>query len=115
MTELLDFAQHEFRLSKVGKDGQSLRQTCESVERQTGRMPEEGINPTPFPIELGYIWDWYVALDNSRDVGMAMGPITFNSMQSYFTLTKQNPQTWEIDVIKQLDRLSVETRRKPND
>lgn len=114
MTDLLDYARHEFRLNKVGKDGKSLRATCKAVEAQTGRMPEEGINPVPFPGELAHIWLWYADLEGSRDVGLAVGPITFTSMRSYFDLTKERPQAWEIDVIKQLDRLSMEFREKPN-
>lgn len=112
MTELLDFARHEFRLNKVGKDGMSLRETCKAVEQQTGRMPEEGINPVPFPGELARVWHWFCDLHEDRDVGLGgTGPIGWRSMQAYFDLHGARPAVWEMKAIKALDQIAREAMK----
>lgn len=106
MKDLIEFARHEFRLSKLGADGVSLRDTLKTVERQTGKMPAEGINPVAMPLELLYIWKWFADLHAARPVGVAPGPLLYSEMLAYFSLMRVTPREWEITVIRALDGAS---------
>lgn len=112
---MLEFARHEFRLGKRGKDGKSLRETLEVVARMKGgAMPEEGINPADFPDELAHVWRWFMDLNASRQPsGMAgLAAITYPDMQAYFQLRREHPAPWELDLLKRLDSVALESSAK---
>jgi hypothetical protein len=108
VSQLVAFAEHEFRLNKRGKDGTSLRETLQVVERMTGRMPAEGINPVEFPETALHVWNWFQQLSAGRGGG-GMGPsaITYPDMQAFFGLYGIRPDVWELDAIRLLDGVAL--------
>lgn len=112
---MLEFARHEFRLGKRGKDGKTLRETLEVVARMKGgAIPQEGINPVEFPDELGHVWRWFLDLNASRQPSGMGGicAITYPDMLSYFSLRREHPTQWEMDLIKRLDGIALESCAK---
>lgn len=109
MTQLLDFARHEFRLNKRDKDGKSLRETLEVVERMTGQMPEEGINPVEFPDLLYDLWHWFLRMNAGRCSGMGPAPITEQEIGWFFRNRKIAPEVWQLDAIRMLDGIALES------
>jgi hypothetical protein len=89
-----------------------LRETLETVERMTGRMPEEGINPVEMPFFLRHIWSWFLALDAKRGGGMGPSPITHTEMQAYFSLMRITPSTLDIETISRLDAIALSSLNK---
>jgi hypothetical protein len=75
-------------------------------------MPEEGINQVTFPAEVAHIWAWFTRLDAARQPAFAgLSPITYEAMAAFFTLQGIKPQPWEVDAIKALDRVAVDSRQ----
>jgi len=111
--ELLAYAQHEFKLNIRGKDGQTLRETLKSVEKQLGRKPKGLENPVEFPEELGEEWGWFIELDAGRTYGhTGTNPISEIEIRYYFLNRSIRPQVWQIDLIKKLDRASLNADSK---
>jgi hypothetical protein len=108
VTELAEFARHEFRLSKRDKDGKSLRETLEVVERMTGNMPQEGINPVEFPDLLYDLWNWFLKLSTGRGGGMGPTPIDEQNIGWFFHNRRITPQCWQLDAIRMLDSIALE-------
>lgn len=101
--ELLDYAEHEFSISKPDKSGISKREHLEQVERQTGKTPEELIGPQ-FPMSVSYIWSAFLALNSARTVGFSgPNPLTYTEIQAWLTLTNQHLSSRDIEAIKKLD------------
>jgi len=101
--ELLDYAEHEFSISKPDKSGISKREHLEQVERQTGKSPEELIGPQ-FPMSVSYIWSAFLALNSARTVGFSgPNPLTYTEIQAWLTLTNQHLSSRDIEAIKKLD------------
>jgi hypothetical protein len=111
VTELAEFARHEFRLGKRGKDGVSLRETLEVVERMTGRMPEEGINSAEFPDLLYDLWQWFLKLNAGRSGGLGPTPIDEQNIGWFFHNRRITPQCWQLDAIRMLDSIALESLR----
>jgi len=109
--DLVEFAQHEFRLSKRNKDGQSLRETLATVERMTGRMPAEGINPGEIPDLLVDLWNHFLRLNATRNVGMGTCPITELEIFAFCANRRMRLSTWEIDVIRRLDDIALSSTK----
>lgn len=109
MTELAAFAEHEFRLGKRDKSGTSLRETLQTVERMTGRMPPEGVNPVEFPQAVSHLWQWFMQLSNARQPGMGVSPITYPDLHAFFSLYGITPDGWELDAIRVLDGIALES------
>lgn len=86
-----------------------MRDTLKTVERMTGRMPEEGINPVDFPEALAHLWQWFLQLNSARQSGMSASPITYPDMRAFFSLYGIAPQGWELDAIRLLDGIALES------
>jgi hypothetical protein len=106
---LIDYARHEYRLSKVDNDGVSLRVTLQTVERMTGRMPDEGINPVEFPDVLWDLWHQFLELNASRGSGGMGGPapITQLDMYAYCQLRRIWFEGWELNAFRLLDQIAL--------
>lgn len=106
MSELVAYAGHEYRLSKRNADGQSLRETLETVKRMTGRMPVEGLNPVEFPIELYDEWGWFLDLHRTRQTGLSDSPIAESEIGWYFFNRGTRPQGWLLRLIRRLETVA---------
>ena len=98
----------------VGKDGQSLRQTLETVSKFTGSNPEELDNPHEFPMFYGELWGVFLNLDAYRaNNGFSMMSISYAEIESYCRLTKNRLTEFELSLLKRLDALSLNAAFKP--
>lgn len=101
--ELLEFAEHSFKLSKTDQDGVTEREHLEEVERQTGKTPQALIGPQ-FPTLVSHIWSAFVSLSSTRTAGFSgPNPITYPDIQAWLTLTNQVLSPRDIEAIKLLD------------
>lgn len=95
-------------MSKKQSDGSTLRQTLESVQKMTGKvMPELEI--PPMPDCLKHVWYWFLQLNSQRTSnGFGINPITNQDMWFFFQLEGIEPESWEINLIRQFDRVVME-------
>lgn len=105
---MCEYARHQFRLNARGKDGKTLRETLEVVQRMSGREPDELACPD-MPVGMAYLWDWFVRLNSTRHVGMSAGAITEQEISCFFSNRKIAATAWEIEVIASLDQLMLES------
>jgi hypothetical protein len=68
-------------------------------------MPGQ-LEPKETPDCLCYLWEWFCQLSSSRQYS-EFGPmsLTYSEIQAWAELTKSEPAAWEVDVIKQIDRV----------
>ncbi|MFZ6655939.1 phage tail assembly chaperone [Undibacterium sp. TJN19] len=129
--DLLTFARAEFVLSEEQKDGKTLRWHLEvahgsiahlSESDQVQYIPQEirsfwdmYVRPVTVPIELEYLWHWFLDLHHSRgNNGMGPAVITFQDMQAWMQVTGRKPERFELDAIRALDRLYLESLNVKN-
>lgn len=72
-----------------------------AVHKKIGRPVNLG---PELPREGAWIWSAFVALDDTRDIGMGVGAITFTEMVSYADLWGFRWNPVEITIIRALDR-----------
>ena len=95
-------------MGKHDKDGKSLRETLQTVEKMTGKLPEEGVNPVIFPESVGHVWGWFLELSNKRPPGMSgPSPIPESEIGWYFRNRHISPTLWELTAISALDRVAL--------
>jgi hypothetical protein len=76
----------------------------EAHAKSTGRTPLELEGPG-FPLELSYVWAWFIELDEARGVSFAgASPISFTEMQAWAALTGRVLLPNEVRLIRRLDR-----------
>jgi len=108
--ELLEFAEHSFKLSKTDQHGVTEREHLEEVERQAGKTPQALIGPQ-FPTLVSHIWSAFVSLSSARTAGMSgPNPITYPDIQAWLTLTNQVLSPRDIEAIKLLDSTYLRTQ-----
>lgn len=71
-------------------------------------MPEEGVNPVTLPDAASTVWEWFMKLNQSRQVGMS-GPMAVNSAEivAFFALEGAWPALWELNTIRALDSMTL--------
>lgn len=100
---LLAFARAELELSEIQGDGQSARTHLESVWRQTRVMPE-GLNTPQCPIEVAYLWAWFIGLSQKRTSnGFGPNPISDAEIIAWSSLRRITLTPFDIDAINALD------------
>lgn len=109
---MVEFAEHEFRLNKRGKDGHSLRETLKVVEERKGFMPEEGVNPVEFPELLYDLWRWFLNLNSSRPSGMGSTPILESEIRAYYLNRSLTLHGWQLDAIRRLDAVAMNSSQE---
>ena len=68
------------------------------MQKATGRVPEEIAQQPDLPHELVYLWDWYLEMRTGE-------PLTFTEMYHWAKLTQTELGTWEVDLLRSIDRL----------
>jgi hypothetical protein len=106
--ELLKHAEGVFRLSQKDKDGISLREHYEQVEKTTGIRPHE-LDVPPLPETTAEFWAVFLRLHRSRQ---ADAPVAFSEVLAYSRLTGRIFTPLEVDAISELDALWHQERAK---
>ncbi|MGO4326733.1 hypothetical protein AB4Z48_18055 [Cupriavidus sp. 2TAF22] len=92
-------------------DGSTVRQNLESVARQIGRRPE-GLDGPVLPPAGFQVWEWFMELNNTRQAGMGLPPITYPDMQAFFSMIGEHPARWQITAIRRLDAVVLAAAAK---
>lgn len=81
-----------------------------SVWRQTGIKPKELEDMLEFPKEMLQVWKFFIDLHNARDGnGFGANPISYSDMYSYFKLIDIQPDDWEIETVRKLDMIALDS------
>ncbi|MBC3920355.1 hypothetical protein H8L32_23025 [Undibacterium sp. CY18W] len=129
---MLDYARAEFFLSQPQKDGKPLRwhltvahdaiahfDAASSMQYIPAELRDSWdlfVNPPQLPFELEYLWRWFLELHNSRsNNGMGPSVITYQDLLAWSHMTGNQPRKFELDAIRQLDRIYFEAMDKEND
>lgn len=100
---LVKYADNEFELMSVQKDGCTLRSHYESVERQTGRFQERLHRKRP---RLAHLFDWFTEINRGRTGnGYGPNPILYSEIQAWSCLTGIKITPSELGVLKTLDSI----------
>lgn len=63
-------------------------------------VPEE----VDCPIEVEYIWEWFLELDSIRNNSFSIGPITHQEIESWDRLNKLDIQPFEVRALRAVDK-----------
>lgn len=58
----------------------------------------------PCPMEVKHIWEWFIDLDETRQVGMGVNPICFTEIQAWSQLNRIDLKPFEVEAIRAIDR-----------
>jgi hypothetical protein len=98
-------------LGEVGKDGATLLATLKTVERMTGKRPDQLVqlldNLPDFPDALGYLWEWFLLLSRTRQQGMGPSPITEHEINAFCRNRGLRMSLFELDAIRLLDSIAM--------
>lgn len=79
-----------------------MREHLQAIAEQTGITPDELNNPEP-NLAVQHLLVVFQQLSLSRQVGMALNPITYGEIVAWSQLYHTRLAMWEIDVLKRLD------------
>ena len=89
-----------------------MRAKFESLKRQGINAPELD-NLIEFPNEMFQQWEFFIDLHNKRTSnGFGLNPISWEAMQSYFSLIGYQPFEWELKLISKLDAVALSAYAK---
>jgi hypothetical protein len=60
-----------------------------------------------FPVTFGYVWDWFMSLHNTRQIGMAVCPITEQEIRAFCLNRSMRMSLFELEAIRTLDRFAL--------
>jgi hypothetical protein len=111
ISELADFASHEFKLGIPDKTGKPAREHFEQVEKSTGKRPPELDGPLmPECTEL--VWEVFCKLHSTRQAGMGVSPISYTEIECYCRLTGIKLYQWQLRAIKTIDDAYLKSQRE---
>lgn len=80
--------------------------------------PRELDDIPELPSSCYEVWGWFLNLNESRSSnGFGFNPITYSDVDSFFRLKQIQPEQWEVDLVKRLDRevLSIYAEKSKQD
>ena len=107
----MQYADNEFKLAELQKDGSPYRDHLKLIENVSGREQPE-LHMKPIPSSCLHVWHWFLQLDSSRNSGMQANPISYADIQAFFQLYNVQPDDWEISLIKELDKIALKHHNK---
>ena len=103
ISDLVGYAEAEFRLSDDQPNGGTLREHLQVAEDQTGETIAE-LHPDPPPRELTYLWTIFAELHSGRgNNGFGPLPLSYSEIDAWSRLTAQPLRPWEVAAIKRID------------
>ena len=102
----MNFARHQFELSKLQEDGQTLLSHLKAAEQRTGKVPAMIANAPPMPRGCAQLWADFNELHGSRgSTGFGFARITFADLKAWQEVRGVRLTPWEIDQIRKADDL----------
>lgn len=101
------FAEYEYRLNRVLKDGSTERANLVSAANQGNRDAQEKLRNSPkLPGCVAYLWAYFCQLDRTR-FNFGFGPLSLQmaEIEAWGRLHHVKLDVWELDAILELDRL----------
>jgi hypothetical protein len=108
--QLIEFAEHEFRLDLTFIETASLREHL-----KVAKAEEDLKNPNPFPEALEEQWRWFTELScTGRSVSPSGSPSAISSQEivAWCQLNQITLQPWEVKLIRLLDMAWLSAARK---
>lgn len=97
------------KLYEKDKEGNTLLDTLETVEKMTGRRPRELTeileSVKPFPEEMSLLWQSFIRMSQRRTVGMQANPISYDEMLNFCLMTNTRFSQLEVETIEKLDEI----------
>ena len=112
--QLIEFAKRELKLSEKQKDGATLRETLESIKKQTGIVPPE-LETLKVRQSVMFLWEHFLHLNQTRSSGMGVSAISYSEIKAYCELNDVSFSPYELKVIKSLDGLFLEHYNKQSE
>lgn len=88
-----------------------MRDTLETVERMTGNRPaqlSELLDGIPeFPDAIGYLWDIFMQLAQTKQSGMGPSPITESEISAFSRNRGMRLSLFELEAIRHLDAIAI--------
>jgi hypothetical protein len=101
----MDFAEHEFGLSKRDDKGVTLRDHLLQVQKSLGRPPKGLVGP-PFPDRYAHLWTMFIDLSSGRSYSSGgPNPLSWSDIKAWDDLMRAGLQEWEVRSVKALDLL----------
>lgn len=100
---LVEYVKHQAKLSEKQKDGHSLRDHLEAVERMTRHTPAELVPPEVNKRAL-YLVGLFFDLSQGRQNGMATNAISCTEILSWLKVTGRTLSAWELETLRKMDR-----------
>lgn len=102
-------------MGELQPDGATKRDHCESVFRQTGRMPgeAEGDEVPQCPEELEYLWRYFDSMSLRRQYGEA-GPqaISSEAVLDWASAHGVELSSWEVEVLDSIEHAVLSFHRE---
>lgn len=95
-----------------------MRDQLNNVWKQTGIKPKELEDIPDLPASCFEVWSWFLNLNESRTSnGFGFNPVQYSEIDAFFRLKQIQPELWEIDLLKRLDRevLSIYAEKSKQD
>lgn len=101
-------------MTKVDKDtGKSQMQVQFEIKELTGITTSVMKGAPDYPLQVRYLWNWFVELSKGRSAGpMAANAINWSDMSAYFSLIGVRPMRWELNALRALDDAYLESRSR---
>lgn len=100
----MDYARAYMAGSQRADDGATLREHWERAAARGSTTARARLRLPEFPEELGYLWEWGMALHGRSGVSMAgINPLTFEAIEAWARLHGCAPSPLEVEGLLMLD------------
>lgn len=119
MADLVAYAEHEFKMRSVQKDGAPLRAHLESAAQQGSKEAAARLVGPELPAEIAHVWDWFDELHSARTSnGFGPNALTYSEIEAWNRLTAREVRPFEVEAIKRIDdvylTLYAQQKESPN-
>lgn len=108
------YAEWYFRSHKPTSDGATVSDHRDSAARQwalLGKKKAEAVQSIilgpDFPIELTYLWSWFLELAAGIDAGLGAPVVTWRDVAAWASLMRISLEPWESRALVDLGQLRV--------
>ncbi len=102
----MEYARHEAMLNTPDKDGNTPRSALEELARRGRPDAIETLEGKDFPVDLGYLYEWSIALVGRSGAGMGgLFPLSYSEIQAWSRMTGNRPDPQEVDALITLDSI----------
>ena len=91
------------------QDGATYGQHLERAARAGSKAAQEELQGPALPAVGAYVWTWFCELLEARAfTEHGPQPIGYAAMQAWAELTRRAPTSWEVGLLRDLDRTWLE-------